>query len=138
MNVKFDYVAEKRSPVNFGEKGYVKPEDWDLDIVETAGFVPLEVRFKQMEQAGYRARFFESEFSSKDVSDMFLNHPEFDITADDDYEDVMEKTLLRQEYINQIKKEIQARNAATDTKKSESEAKANGSESAAKEGKEDD
>ena len=67
---------------------YPELEGWDEDIVETAGFIPLEVRFKQMEQAGIRAQFFESEFSSKNVQDMYLNHPEFDLTPEDDIEDV--------------------------------------------------
>lgn len=82
------------------------------DITETAGFIPLAVRFKQMEQAGLRARFFESEFTSHDFSDMYLNHPEFDIMPDDDLEDVIEKTKLRENYIMEVKKAAQARNAA--------------------------
>lgn len=110
---------------------YPKIDGWDEDIVETAGFVPLEVRFKQMEQAGYRARFFESEFTSKDVTDMYLNHPEFDITDEDDMEDAMEKVMLRKAYIQSIKEEVRKRDAMaeTDTNKSESEAKAKKSES---------
>ena len=52
------YVIDSRKPIT-----YPKIKGWDEVIVETAGFVPLAVRFKQMEQAGYRARFNESEFS---------------------------------------------------------------------------
>lgn len=98
------YELEVHSPTP-----YPLIEDWDEDIVETAGFIPLEVRFKQMEQAGFRAQFFESEFTSKDVSDMYLNHPEFDITGEDDIEEAMEKIKLREEYINQVKQEIMKR-----------------------------
>lgn len=87
------------------------PEGWNEEIVETAGFVPLEVRFKQMEQAGFRAQFFESEFSSKDVTDMYLNHPEFDITPEDDVEEAYEKMQLRAAYIASVKEAIKARNA---------------------------
>lgn len=115
---------------------YPKIEGWDEDIVETAGFVPLEVRFKQMEQAGYRARFMESEFSSKDISDMYLNHPEFDITDEDDYEDVVEKTALRNAYINQVKEKVRKRKEAeeTDLKASESKAKTSKEESSSENG----
>lgn len=88
---------------------YPEIPGWDEDIVETAGFIPLEVRFKQMEQAGYRARFFESEFSSRDVTDMYLNHPEFDITDEDDIEDAMEKVMLRQAYIESVKEDVRKR-----------------------------
>ena len=63
------YEVEVHAPTPYPEI-----EGWDEDIVETAGFIPLEVRFKQMEQAGFRAQFFENEFSSKDVTDMYLNH----------------------------------------------------------------
>lgn len=30
----------------------------DVDIVETAGFVDIETRFKRLEQSGYVANFF--------------------------------------------------------------------------------
>lgn len=89
------------------------------DITETAGFIPLAVRFKQMEQAGLRARFFESEFTSHDFSDMYLNHPELDIMPDDDLEDVIEKTKLREQYILEVKQKAQQRNAARIEKGSE-------------------
>lgn len=100
------YEVEVHTPTPYPEI-----EGWDEDIVETAGFIPLEVRFKQMEQAGFRAQFFESEFTSKDVSDMYLNHPEFDITGEDDIEEAMEKIRLREEYINQVKQEVIRRKA---------------------------
>lgn len=102
------FKLETHSPIKY-EFTPEEEKAWKEDIVETAGFVPLEVRFKQMEQAGYRARFFESEFTSKDVSDMYLNHPEFDITAEDDMEDAMQKIMLRQAYINQVKEEARKR-----------------------------
>ena len=68
------YEPEYHSPTP-----YPNIEGWNEDIVETAGFIPLEVRFKQMEQAGYRAQFFESEFSSKDVSDIYHNPRHVDL-----------------------------------------------------------
>lgn len=90
----FDQIELKKEP---------EPEGWNENIVETAGFIPLAVKFKQMEQAGIRAQFMASEFTSKDVSDMYLNHPEFDLTPEDDLEDAMEKIAMRQAYINQVK-----------------------------------
>lgn len=98
--------------IDYGEK-------WNEDIVETAGFIPLEVRFKQMEQAGFQAQFFEQEFSSKDVRDMYLNHPEFDITGEDDIEEALEKIELRREYIESVKQAIRQRNASEDFKGSD-------------------
>lgn len=103
---KFEYEVEVRKPIQYPElKG------WNDDIVETAGFIPLAVRFKQMEQAGYRARFSENEFTSRDISDMYLNHPEFDITPEDDFEEAQEKFMLRQQYIKEITEKVRKRNA---------------------------
>ena len=45
MNLGFKCEVETHSPTPYPEI-----EGWDEDIVETAGFIPLEVRFKQMEQ----------------------------------------------------------------------------------------
>lgn len=109
------------------EKHYPTPypeiDGWDEDIVETAGFIPLEVRFKQMEQAGIRAQFFENEFTSHDVTDMYLNHPEFDITPEDDIEEAMEKIQLREAYINSVKEEVRKRQEAESKANAASEAK---------------
>ena len=127
---KFEWETEVHYPKDyFFDEEHQKA--WEEDIVETAGFIPLEVRFKQMEQAGYRARFLETEFSSRDVSDMYLNHPEFDITPEDSIEEMIEKMELRSAYINSVKEQVRARNAATDSKLDESKAKIERSESAA-------
>ena len=103
-------VEKFRPEVIDVKKLFVVPDGWNEDIVETAGFIPLEVRFKQMEQAGYKAQFFQSEFTSKDVTDMYLNHPEFDINAEDDIEDALEKMQLRNAYIKSVKEAIRKRN----------------------------
>lgn len=84
---------------------WIDPEGWNEDIVETAGFIPLEVRFKQMEQAGIQAQFLQSEFTSFDVRDMYLNHPEFDLNGDEDIEEALDKIKLRQEWIEHVKAE---------------------------------
>lgn len=113
-----------------------EPEDWNEDIVETAGFIPLEVRFKQMEQAGIQAQFLQSEFTSFDVRDMYLNHPEFDLNGDEDIEEAMEKIQLRQAWIEHVKaekaKEAQLE-AQREVKASESKAKNEPKETASEE-----
>lgn len=78
------------------------PEGWNEDIVETAGFVPLAVRMKQMEQAGYVAQFTHADFDSKDMRDIWFN-PELEILPGDDLEDIHEKLMAREAYIEAIK-----------------------------------
>lgn len=78
-------------------------------VVETAGFMPLAARMKQMEQAGLRAKFLDSEFTSKDFMDMYVNHPELDIHPDDDIEDVLEKEKAREALYKEIQNRVRAR-----------------------------
>lgn len=104
MDLGFKCEVEEHYPTPYPEI-----EGWNEEIVETAGFVPLEVRFKQMEQAGIRAQFFESEFGSKDFRDMYLNHPEFDLTPEDDIEEAYEKMALRAAWIAQVKAKAKSR-----------------------------
>lgn len=79
-----------------------KPEGWDEVRVETAGFVPLEVRFKQMELAGYRAQFQASDFTSSDLRDIYLT-PDLSYSEDDELEDILEKEHMRSVLIEQIR-----------------------------------
>lgn len=102
--------------------------DWNEDIVETAGFVPLAVKFKQMEQAGIQAKFLSSEFTSRDVSDMYLNHPELDLTGEEDYEEAMEKIQARAAYIRSVKEAVKARNNEAQREVGAAESVAKGSD----------
>lgn len=70
-------------------------------IVETAGFVPLEVRFKRFEENGIRAQLNASEFTSSDLRDIFL-HPDFAINQYDELEDIEAKEAARAAYIEKL------------------------------------
>lgn len=86
----------------------IKTEDVFTDnpdnayITETAGFIPLDVKFKRFEQAGIRAQFNANEFTSQDYRDMYLN-PDFSIDANDDLETAQMKLDAQMDYINQLK-----------------------------------
>lgn len=106
-----DYVKEwERDP-------YIKVlleeqsgDDWNEIVTETAGFEPLEVKFKRMEEAGYRAQFQESDFTSSDLRSIYLN-PDFAISEEDELEDIQEKDLARAQYVQQLlqdKKRLEA------------------------------
>lgn len=72
-------------------------------IVETAGFVPLEVKLKRFEQNGMMAQFNENEFTSSDLRDIYLT-PDFEISPEDDFEEVQEKLIAQQNFINELRK----------------------------------
>ena len=80
-------------------------------ITETAGFVPLEVKLKQFEQNGLRAQFNESEFTSSDYRDMYLN-PDFEIYPGDELEEVQEKVELQRKYIIEKLEMLKEKNKA--------------------------
>lgn len=94
---KYAYVKEDWCMPTIEE-----PDGWDELIVETAGFVPLEVRFKQMELAGYRAQFQASDFTSSDLRDIYLA-PDLSYSEADELEDIMEKERMRSALIEQIR-----------------------------------
>lgn len=73
-------------------------------IVETAGFVPLEVRFKQFEQNGLRAQFTEDQFTSNDLRQIYLS-PDLQIYPGDDLIDIEEKLDAQRELMIKIQKE---------------------------------
>lgn len=77
------------------------PEGFRRKLVETAGFIPLEVRLKQLEQQGYVARFSKSDFTSDDMRLIWLD-PENEILPGDDIEEVQRKQLARQAIMSDI------------------------------------
>lgn len=83
---------------------WTAPEDWNEDIVETAGFIPLEVRFRKLQENGQRVMLRASEFDSVDMRKMYLDD-EFRVEPDDELEDIEEKLAKRQAYMNSLREE---------------------------------
>lgn len=95
-----EYKSEK-----IVENDWTTNKDTNPLIVETAGFIPLEVKFKRFEQNGIRAQFFASEFTSSDYRDMYLS-PDLSINLGDDLEDVQMKFELQEQRRNEILQRI--------------------------------
>lgn len=112
--------AVTRSIEHFDMDSFMKkiqkecPKEYGLVKVETAGFVPLEVRFKRMQEAGIRAQFSESDFTSADWRDVYLEQPQFDVVEGDELEDIIEKQQGRMAYMQQLMKEKRGQSEATD------------------------
>lgn len=83
-----------------GNEHEVSP--WNERVVETAGYVPLEVRMKQMEQAGLRQQFVMGDLSPDDLRAAWLSQ-DFEITPDDELEEVLAKTAARNEFLEKLK-----------------------------------
>ena len=71
------------------------------DKTETAGYLPLSVRLKQLEQQGYIAQFRREEFDSDEISELWTRK-EFEILPSDDLEDIDQKLKLRSAYLRDI------------------------------------
>lgn len=80
-------------------KDYVSNFKDNRVIVETAGFVPLEVRMKKFEEAGIKAQFYASEFTASDLRELYLS-PNTEIYPSDDLETIEEKLALRQSLVS--------------------------------------
>lgn len=95
------YKIDLLSPTEIERLGANLKENNEY-IVETAGFIPLEVKLKQFETNGLVAQFLTSDFDSNDYRDIYLN-PDFNISPEDDFEDIQEKLAMQREYAEKIK-----------------------------------
>ena len=93
------------------EKKLSEIPGWDEVLVDTKGFVPLDVKFKQLEEAGIKAEFNIADLDSSQIRQVFLN-PDFEITPDDDLEDIQEKLYQRELF----KQQLMAQNVKRDEK----------------------
>lgn len=79
---------------------------WNEQLTETAGFVPLEVRMKQMEQNGLLQQALLQDVTADDLREAWLSS-DFEISPEDELEDVLAKDAARREFIENIKHERQ-------------------------------
>lgn len=77
-------------------------DDWHKVVTETAGFVPLEVRFQRLFENGVRVQLRAQEFDSVDMRKLYLDD-EFRVEPDDELEDIEVKLQKRQAYLNELK-----------------------------------
>lgn len=84
--------------------GWKEPEDWKKKMVETAGFVPLEVRFQRLIESGQQMRLRAQEFDSVDMRKLYLDD-EYRIEPDDELEDIYEKMSARKAFIESLRAE---------------------------------
>ena len=89
-------------------------------LVETAGFVPLSVRFKQFTENGIvsrlRAEQYDTDLPVSELENAF-QMSEFDINDDDDIFTATEKINARKNYIAELKKSYSDLSAKTEAEK---------------------
>lgn len=73
-------------------------------ITDTAGFEPLDVKFKKFEQNGIIAQLHSSDFDSASLREMYLSD-NMQIYPDDDIEDIYAKLSLQREFANRVHNE---------------------------------
>lgn len=94
------YNHRDRFDVELFRKQQLKmlPEDYDTELVETAGFEPLDVKLYKMHQAGIRAMVNVSDFTMQDMRDIYLN-PDFTYDEGMEIEEIEEIERQRLEFI---------------------------------------
>lgn len=98
MNVKYYSSESYKFDESLTDKWITKdgkPAEGNEYIVETAGFVPLSVKFKQFEQNGYIAKFNVDDFDSSDYNSLYQD--DVLIGPDDDEFDIADKIALFKE-----------------------------------------
>ena len=106
-------------------------EGWNQRITETAGFIPLEVRFQKLIESGQRVTLRAQEFDSVDMRKLYLSD-EFRVEPDDELEDILLKQQKRAEFLRDIlnRREKEAVNADNLKKTPEMKSQESASDSA--------
>lgn len=98
MNVKY-YSSESYKFDDSNTNKWItsdgKPSKGNEYIVESAGFIPLSVKFKKFEQDGYIAKFSVDDFDSSDYNNLYSD--DVLICPDDDEFDIADKIALFKE-----------------------------------------
>lgn len=89
-------------------------------ITDTAGFEPLDVKFKKFEQNGIIAQLHSSDFDSASLREMFLSD-NMQVYPDDDIEDVYSKLALQRDFANRIHQDKLRTLSAKDEEQSDEE-----------------
>lgn len=93
---------------------YTDDKDANPLLTETAGFIPLDIKFKQFTQNGIVASFSESDFDSHDYNEIY-NDDSLTITPYDDLEDVQSKLFLQAQRKRDILARKKAESSTSDT-----------------------
>lgn len=92
----FDFQRE------FAAELFAADEHYDDVITETAGFVPLEVRFQKLIENGIRLQLDAKEFDSVDMRKMYLDD-EFRVEPEDELEDIQVKLEKRAAFLAEFR-----------------------------------
>lgn len=113
----------------FAAELYKNDQHYSDVITETAGFVPLEVRFQRLIENGIQLQLKAQEFDSVDMRKLYLDDA-FRVEPDDELEEIQTKLEARAEYLAKLKAQSSEAESKQDSKKSSnSEAKASESAS---------
>lgn len=97
-----DFALARTSERLKKDKMWKDPQEWHEQLVETAGFVPLEVRFQRLVESGQRVQLQAQEFDSVDMRKLYLDD-EFRIEPDDELEDIYEKMNARKAFMESLR-----------------------------------
>lgn len=98
-------------------------------ITETAGFVPLEVRFQKLVENGIQLQLKAQEFDSVDMRKLYLDD-EFRVEPDDELEEIQSKLEARADYLAKLKAQHSVAASKQDNHQKSTNSEALASESA--------
>lgn len=109
-----DFTKEQQD--KFAASILISDDHYSDIITETAGFVPLEVRFQKLIENGIRLQLNAKEFDSVDMRKLYLDD-EFRVEPDDELEDIQDKLERRAAFLAEFRaKHSEAQNKAESSK----------------------
>lgn len=102
------WVIDSYKPTKFNDDEQKEFDLLNVRMMDSAGYIPLNVRMQRMLEQGYIAQFAVSEFDSTEYSQLYAGE-DTTITPDMDYEDIQDvlvrRELLKREFLSRKQNE---------------------------------
>lgn len=119
------WVIDSYKPTKFNDDEQKEFDLLNVRMMDSAGYIPLNVRMQRMLEQGYIAQFAVSEFDSTEYRQLYSGE-DTTISPDMDYEDIQDvlvrRELLKREFLSRKQNEEVKTDSKTVGEKKSSEA----------------
>lgn len=102
------WVIDSYKPLKYTKEEQKEFDKCNVRMMDSAGYIPLNVRMQRMLEQGYIAQFAVSEFDSTEYRQLYTGE-DTTITPDMDYEDIQDvlvrRELLKREFLSRKQNE---------------------------------
>lgn len=109
------WVIDSYPPLKFSKEEQKEFDECNVRMIDSAGYVPLNVRMQRMLEQGIIAQFAVNEFDSTEYKALYSGE-DTTITPDMDYEDIQDVLVRRELLKRQFLSRKQNEEVITDSK----------------------